>query len=263
MALDPNDPLIPMPWQMDSIRAYRASKAMQAEEDALKMEERRQRVAKGKEEETMSTPIGRAGRAADIAAFLEQEKQKEYGIPIGEEMGARMVAKGGPGILEATKMQGELDVEARIRDARQRSMENYLAGEKSLMPTATVDLGGVKRTVLSEQAGRTSADIYGQIYRNQVPQVASTYEAEGYDRDSAIRMASQDVRKELVKASTGGKVVLTGADGLSTISYSNEQAERMWRDPKTPKAIKVQLNNFFGESEEPTASSYIKSRLGR
>jgi hypothetical protein len=263
MALDPNDPLIPMPWQMDSIRAYRASKAMQAEEDALKMEERRQRVAKGKEEETMSTPIGRAGRAADIAAFLEQEKQKEVGIPIGEEMGARMVAKGGPGILEATKMQGELDVEARIRDAKQRSMENYLAGEKSLMPTATVDLGGVKRTVLSEQAGRTSADIYGQIYRNQVPQVASTYEAEGYDRDSAIRMASQDVRKELVKASTGGRVVLRGANDFSTISYSNEQAERMWRDPKTPKVLKDQLNNFFGESEEPTASSYIKSRLGR
>jgi hypothetical protein len=263
MALDPNDPLIPMPWQMDSIRAYRASKAMQAEEDALKMEERRQRVAKGKEEETMSTPIGRAGRAADIAAFLEQEKQKEVGIPIGEKMGARMVAKGGPGILEATKMQGELDVEARIRDAKQRSMENYLAGEKSLMPTATVDLGGVKRTVLSEQAGRTSADIYGQIYRNQVPQVASTYEAEGYDRDSAIRMASQDVRKELVKASTGGRVVLRGANDFSTISYSNEQAERMWRDPKTPKVLKDQLNNFFGESEEPTASSYIKSRLGR
>lgn len=263
LGLDPEDPLIPMPWQMDSIRAYRASNAAKAEENALKMERLRQDVAKGREDETMSTPIGRAGRAADIAAFLEQEKQKESGIPIGEEMGARMVAKGGPGILEATKMQGELDVEAKIRDAKRRTMENYLAGEKSLMPTATVDLGGVKRTVLSEQAGRTSADIYGQIYRNQVPQVASTYEAEGYDRDSAIRMASQDVRKELVKASTGGKVVLTGADGLSTISYSNEQAERMWRDPKTPKGIKVQLNNFFGESEEPTASSYIKSRLGR
>jgi len=178
-------------------------------------------------------------------------------------MASKMVAQGGPGILEATKMQGELDVEARIRQARRDAMMNLAAGEKSLLPTASVDLGGVKQTVLAGQAGKTSADIYGQIYRNQVPQVASTYEAEGYDRDSAIRMASQDVRKELVKASTGGKVVLTGADGLSTISYSNEQAERMWRDPKTPKGIKVQLNNFFGESEEPTASSYIKSRLGR
>ena len=243
--------------------AYKQAKSMAAEKQSLELEKLQLDLAEKRKEQEMSSPSGRATQAADIAAFLEQEKQKEYGIPIGEEMGARMVAKGGPGILEATKMQGELDVEARIRDARQRSMENYLAGEKSLMPTATVDLGGVKRTVLSEQAGRTSADIYGQIYRNQVPQVASTYEAEGYDRDSAIRMASQDVRKELVKASTGGKVVLTGADGLSTISYSNEQAERMWRDPKTPKAIKVQLNNFFGESEEPTASSYIKSRLGR
>lgn len=263
MALDPNDPLIPMPWQMDSIRAYRASKAMKAEEDALKLEELRQRVAKGKEEEEMSTPIGRAGRAADIAAFLEQEKQKESGIPIGEEMGARMTAKGGPSILEATKMQGQLDVEARARQAKRDAMMNFAAGEKSLLPTANVDVGGVKQTVLAGQAGKTSADIYGQIYRNQVPQVAATYEAEGFDRDTAIRMASQDVRKELVKASTGGKVVLTGADGLSTISYSNEQAEKMWRDPRTPKAIKDQLNNFFGQSEEPKAQSWIKSRLGR
>jgi hypothetical protein len=259
MALDPNDPLIPMPWQMDSIRAYRASKAMQAEEDALRMQQLRLSVEKANEE----TTIGRTSKAADIAAFLEQEKQKESGIPIGEEMSARMTAKGGPSILEATKMQGQLDVEAKMRQAKVEAAKNILAGEKSLLPTADINLGGVKRTVLAPEAGRTSADIYGQIYRNQVPQVASTYEAEGYDRDSAIRMASQDVRKELVKASTGGKVVLTGADGLSTISYSNEQAERMWRDPKTPKGIKVQLNNFFGESEEPTASSYIKSKTGR
>ena len=47
MALDPNDPLIPMPWQMDSIRAYRESRAMQAEEDALKMQRLRQDVEKG------------------------------------------------------------------------------------------------------------------------------------------------------------------------------------------------------------------------
>lgn len=243
--------------------AYKQAKAMQAEKQSLELEKLQLDLAEKRKEQEMSSPSGRATMAADIAATLEQDRQKEFGIPIGQEMGARMTAAGGPSILEATKMQGELDVEAKIRDAKRRTMENYLAGEKSLMPTATVDLGGVKRTVLSEQAGRTSADIYGQIYRNQVPQVASTYEAEGYDRDSAIRMASQDVRKELVKASTGGKVVLTGADGLSTISYSNEQAERMWRDPKTPKGIKVQLNNFFGESEEPTASSYIKSRLGR
>jgi len=237
--------------------------AMDSEKQSLELQRLQLDLAEKRKEQEMSSPSRRATQAADIAAFLEQEKQKESGIPIGEQMASKMVAQGGPGILEATKMQGELDVEARVKQARRDAMMNFAAGEKSLLPTASVDLGGVKQTVLAGQAGKTSADIYGQIYRNQVPQVASTYEAEGYDRDSAIRMASQDVRKELVKASTGGKVVLTGADGLSTISYNNEQAERMWRDPKTPKGIKVQLNNFFGESEEPTASSYIKSRLGR
>jgi len=243
--------------------AYKQAKAMKAEEDALKLQKLRMDIAKGQEEADMSTAIGRASKAGDIAAFLEQEKQKDVGIPIGEEMGAKMTAKGGPSILEATRMQGELDVEARARQARRDAAMNFAAGEKSLLPTANVDLGGVKQTVLAGQAGKTSADIYGQIYRNQVPQVAATYEAEGFDKDTAIRMASQDVRKELVKASTGGKVVLTGADGLSTISYNNEQAERMWRDPKTPKAIRDQLNNFFGQSEEPKAQSWIKTRLGR
>jgi len=243
--------------------AYKQAKAMKAEEDALKLQKLRMDIAKSQEEADMSTAIGRASKAGDIAAFLEQEKQKDVGIPIGEEMGAKMTAKGGPSILEATRMQGELDVEARARQARRDAAMNFAAGEKSLLPTANVDLGGVKQTVLAGQAGKTSADIYGQIYRNQVPQVAATYEAEGFDKDTAIRMASQDVRKELVKASTGGKVVLTGADGLSTISYNNEQAEKMWRDPKTPKAIKMQLNNFFGKEEEPQAASWIKSRLGR
>jgi hypothetical protein len=235
-------------------------KAMKSE---LELQKLQFDVAKAREEADMSTAIGRSSKAGDIAAFLEQEKQKEFGIPIGEQMTSRMVAQGGPSILEATKMQGELDVEARARQARRDAAMNFAAGEKSLLPTASVDLGGVKQTVLAGQAGKTSADIYGQIYRNQVPQVAATYEAEGFDRDTAIRMASQDVRKELVKASTGGKVVLTGADGLSTISYNNEQAERMWRDPKTPKAIRDQLNNFFGQSEEPKAQSWIKTRLGR
>ena len=262
MALDPNDPLIPMPWQMDSIRAYRASKAMQAEEDALKMEELRQRVAKGKEEETMSTPIGRAGRAADIAAFLEQEKQKEVGIPIGEEMGARMVAKGGPGILEATKMQGELDVEARVRNARQRSMENYLAGEKSLLPTANINLGGVSRTVLAQEVGTAGSDIYSQIYRTQVPQLAATYEAEGQPRDTAIKMASADVRSKLTGAASSGKIPLIAANG-NPIFVTVPQAAQLLDSDITPQFMKNQLREALGGKEEPQAASWIKSRLGR
>jgi len=263
MALDPNDPLIPMPWQMDSIRAYRASKAMQAEEDALKMEELRQRVARGREEETMSTPIGRAGRAADVAAFLEQEKQKETGIPIGEEMGARMTAKGGPSILEATKMQGQLDVEARARQARIDAAKNYLAGEKSLLPSADINLGGVKRTVLAQEAGRTSADIYKQVFTNQTPQLAEGYIARGYDRDTAIKMAAADVQDMLVKERSSGKVTLMSADGLTSRAISDKEAMMMWRDPKTPKVIREQLNQIYGQSEEPQAASWIKTRLGR
>jgi len=235
-------------------------KAMKSE---LELQKLQFDVAKAREEADMSTAIGRSSKAADVAAFLEQEKQKESGIPIGEEMGARMTAQGGPSILEATKMQGQLDVEARARQARVEAAKNYLAGEKSLLPTADINLGGVKRTVLAPEVGKTTADINQQIFQAQVPQLTKAYVAQGYDPDTAVKMAGSDVTKNLFKAQSSGKVILTSNDGMSTISYTNEQAQRMWRDPSTPKFIKTQLNNFFGESEEPAAANWIKTRLGR
>jgi hypothetical protein len=250
------------PFKLFESDAYKQAQAMQAEKQNLELEKLRLDMAEKYKEREMSSPSGRATMAADIAATLEQDKQKEMGIPLSEQMGSRMVEKGGPSILEATKMQGELDVEARVRQAKRDAMMNFAAGEKSLLPTANVDLGGVKRTVLAPEAGAAGADIYGQVYRSQVPRLAETYIAEGFDRDTAVRMASADVRKELVKASTGGKIILSVGDA-GTISYSNEEAERKWRDPQTPKAIKTQLNAIFGQSEEPQAQSWIKSRLGR
>lgn len=228
---------------------------------AMQMEGIQLDLAEKRRKQEMESPSGRSTTAAEIAATLEQDKQRQFGTPIQEEMAQRMTAAGGPGILDATRMQAELDVSAKAGEAKRAALMNFAAGEKSLLPTANVDLGGVKQTVLATEAGKTTSDIYGQIYENQVPRLAKTYIAEGYDRDTAVRMASADIRKELVKASTGGKVILAVGDG--TISYSNEEAERKWRDPQTPKVIKTQLNSIFGQQEEPQAASWIKSRLGR
>ena len=258
MALDPNDPLIPMPWQMDNIRAYRASKAMQAEEDSLRMQQLRLNVEKANEE----TTIGRTSKAADIAAFLEQEKQKDVGIPIGEEMGSRMVERGGPSILEATKMQGQLDVEAKMRQAKVEAAKNILAGEKSLLPTADINIGGVKRTVLAPEAGMAGADIYTQIYRTQVPQLAATYEAEGQPRDTAIKMASADVRSKLTGAASSGKIPLIAANG-NPIFVTVPQAAQLLDSDITPQFMKNQLREALGGKEEPAAANWVKTRLGR
>jgi hypothetical protein len=239
-------------------KAYEQMKYNQAMKSGLEME----KLKLDLQEKIRETPESKIALAEDMAMRREALRQKQQGIEFGD-VAKNAALQEDLSLLEASKKQGAADIENRMLAARGQAMENILMGGKGLVPTATVNMGGVNQQVLPEQAGKTSADIYGQIYRNQVPQVAATYEAEGFDKDTAIRMASQDVRKELVKASTGGKVVLTGADGLSTISYNNEQAERMWRDPKTPKAIKDQLNNFFGQSEEPKAPSWIKTRLGR
>jgi hypothetical protein len=234
-------------------------KAMKSE---LELQKLQFDVAKAREEADMSTAIGRSSKAADVAAFLEQEKQREFGIPIGEQMASKMVAQGGPSILEATKMQGQLDVEARARQARVEAAKNYLAGEKSLLPTADINLGGVKRTVLAPEVGMAGADIYTQIYRTQVPQLAATYEAEGQPRDTAIKMASADVRSKLTGAASSGKIPLIAANG-NPIFVTVPQAAQLLDSDITPQFMKNQLREALGGKEEPAAANWVKTRLGR
>ena len=246
-----------------ALQQMASNKAMKSELELQKLQNDMRMGLLEEQKASEETPKGKANKAAELTAFLEQQKQQESGIPIGEQMGARMIASGGPGILEASRMQGELDVESRMRQARVASIENSLAGEKSLLPTANIDLGGVKQTVLASEAGRTSADIYKQVFTNQTPQLAEGYIARGYDRDTAIKMAAEDVQNMLVKERSSGKVTLMSADGFTSRAISDKEAMTMWRDPKTPKVIREQLNSIYGQSEEPQAASWIKSRLGR
>jgi len=246
----------------DYDKAYEQMKYNQAMKSGLEIEKLQLDLAKARNEQEMESPSGRTTRAAEVAAFLEQEKQKEFGIPIGEQMASKMVAQGGPSILEATKMQGELDVEARARQARIDAAKNYLAGEKSLLPTASIDMGGVKRTVLAPEAGMAGADIYSQIYRTQVPQIAATYEAEGQSRDTAIKMASADVRSKLTGAASSGKIPLIAANG-NPIFVTVPQAAQLLDSDITPQFMKNQLREALGGKEEPAAANWIKTRLGR
>jgi len=255
-----------MPAITQEARDYdRAMQQMQydrAMKSELELQKLQFDVAKAREESEMSTAIGRSSKAADIAAFLEQEKQKEFGIPIGEQMASKMVAQGGPSILEATKMQGQLDVEAKARQARVDAAKNYLAGEKSLLPSADINLGGVKRTVLASEVGTAGADVYSQIYRTQVPQVAATYEAEGQSRDTAIKMASADVRSKLTGAAASGKIPLIAANG-NPIFVTVPQAIQLLDSDITPQFMKNQLKDALEGKVEPQAASWIKTRLGR
>jgi len=242
-----------------ALQQMQYDKAMKSE---LELQKLQFDVAKAREEADMSTAIGRSSKAADVAAFLEQEKQREFGIPIGEQMASKMVAQGGPSILEATKMQGQLDVEARARQARVEAAKNYLAGEKSLLPTAEINLGGVKRTVLAPEAGMAGADVYSQIYRTQVPQVAATYEAEGQSRDTAIKMASADVRSRLTGAASSGKIPLIAANG-NPLFITVPQAIQLLDSDITPQFMKNQLKDALEGNVKPQAASWIKTRLGR
>jgi len=251
-----------MPAITQAAKDYDRALQQKQYNDAIKTSLEVQKLQLDLQEKMRETPESKIALAEDMAMRREALKQKQQGIEFGD-VAKNAALQEDLSLLEASKKQGAADIENRMLSARGQAMENILMGGKGLVPTATVNMGGVKQQVLPEQVGRTTADINEQIFQAQVPQLTKAYIAQGYDPDTAVKMAGSDVTKNLFKAQSSGKVVLTSNDGMSTISYTNEQAQKMWKDPSTPKFIKTQLNNFFGESEQPAAGNWIKTRLGR
>lgn len=258
MALDPNDPLIPLPWQMGNIRAYRAQRALETERERAKLEKEMLEL----EEKRRETPEGRVGQAEMLGTLLERSRQQREGVQIGPKIGAAAVSAGGPSLLEASQMQGDLLVRERARQMREAAMENMLAGGQGIVPTAKVDVGGITQTVPAMQAPETQADMQSRVYNATWPKFTRIYESQGFSPQDAERMGKDAATKELVKNANSGKINLLLQDG-STLSVDFSRAMQMAKDPTTSPAIRNQLISVLGETEAPKAPNWIKTRLGR
>jgi hypothetical protein len=250
-----------MPAITQAAKDYDAALQKMASEKAMKSDLELQKLQLDLQEKIRETPESKIALAEDMAMRREALRQKQQGIEFGD-VAKNAALQENLSLLDASKKQGAADIQSRMFTARDQAMENILMGGKGLVPTATVNMGGVKQQVLPEQAGRTGANIYGQIYQTQVPQLAATYEAEGQSRDTAIKMASADVRSKLTGAASSGKIPLIAANG-NPIFITVPQAVQLLDSDITPKYMKDQLEEALGGKQQPQAASWIKSRLGR
>jgi hypothetical protein len=250
-----------MPAITQAAKDYDAALQKMASEKAMRSDLELQKLQLDLQEKIRETPESKIALAEDMAMRREALRQKQQGIEFGD-VAKNAALQENLSLLDASKKQGAADIQNRMFTARDQAMENILMGGKGLVPTATVNMGGVKQQVLPEQAGRTGANIYGQIYQTQVPQLAATYEAEGQPRDTAIRMASADVRSKLTGAASSGKIPLIAANG-NPIFITVPQAAQLLSSDTTPQFMKNQIEEALGGKEQPVAASWIKSRLGR
>jgi hypothetical protein len=250
-----------MPALTQAARDYENALMQNRQMQSLKEQLQLQKSMLELEEAQKKTLLGRVAEAEKLAMIQERSRQIGKFIPIGPEIGATVTRKGGPSLLEATEMQKDLEVERRTEQARLGAAEQY-GIESGLTPTAKIDSGGVSATVPFEAAGQRMASMQQNVYNTVVPMMTQTFIDSGYDPATANAMAVERVRDSLVKATQDGKVTLMGLDG-GTVAIGYEKAMQMWRDPKTPKAMKVQLDSFFGQSETPKASNWVNTRLGR
>ena len=242
-------------------QAYEQMKISQAEKARLELEKLQLDVAERRRQQEMASPSGRATTAAEAAAALEQSKQMSEGIQIGPQLAKRSIEAGGPNLLQATKMQGEMDVESKAQQAYQDALTSFLMGEQSLVPTAKVDVGGITQTVPAGIAPTAMADIQAQAYNASWPKISAVLQDQGYAKEDADRQAKQTAASQIMKNSNSGKIDIPL--GETVISVPMDKAMQMYKDPSTPKAIRKQLELVFGAPEVPAASSWINTRLGR
>lgn len=75
------------PFKLYESDAYKQARAMQAEKAQLELEKLQLDLAEKRREQELSSPSGRATRAAEVAAFLEQEKQRKLASLLARKWG--------------------------------------------------------------------------------------------------------------------------------------------------------------------------------
>jgi hypothetical protein len=253
-----------MPALTQSARDYEnalvQNRQLQAAVEAARIDKLRFDIEKAREE----TMAGRAELGERIAMINERDRQAKEGVAIGSDVAKRVLspsAKGGIGLLEGTKMQSEMELQNRMEQGRLGAIQQY-GVEKGIIPSAKVDVGGITQTVPAMQAPQIQADTQTEIYNASVPRLKGIFLSQGYSEQEATKLASDAATKEIIKNSNSGKISMLLQDG-SIVSLDLQKAMQMAKDPSTPPSIKSQIIKALGETETPSASTWVNTRLGR
>ena len=253
MPLDPNDPLIPLPWQMDSIRAYRASKAMQAEEDALKMQKLRLDIEKGLEER----PESKISKAAELYQAMEQMKQQKEGVPF-EEVAKQAALDKGMNLLEASKQQGLYNIEQAGLRGKMAGIEAQLTGQKSLVPTEQYKYQGVSGSALRGQGAGQLSNARRNVFQADYNDFFDMAKFQGADDQQAHQIAIQKSEQKALKSQDKISILLPGG---GTFVSTPEKLNQMRDDPNTPQGVREAIITQWGAGNKQTAQSWLSSRI--
>lgn len=253
------------PFTLYESEAYKRGKELEGTKKALEVEEKLLEIRKKEadlDKAYMESPEGRIAQAEKFGMIQERSRQQEEGIQIGPQIAKATVAAGGPSLLEATQMQGDLLVRQRAEQNRLAAMENILTGGQGIIPTAKVDVGGITQTVPAMQAPEAQADMQSRIYNASWPKFSQMFASQGFAPQEAEKMGKDAAAKELIKNSNSGKISILMPD-QSVLSFDIQKAMQMAKDPSTPPAIRSRLVETLGEAEAPRASTWVNKSIGR
>jgi len=256
LGLDPQDPLIPLPWQMDSIRAYRAEKQMKSDLIASEMQKKQLDLQKAIYENQLSTAQGRAAIAAENAIALEQMRQKEEGVDISKTPNVP-----GKSLIDMSKEEGQRLVNQRANQAQRAAIENFLL-DKSILPKAKYEAGGVSGEALLSQAPQTQSNVRRQVYQNDYNDFYDMYLHAGQSPQAAHENAVTAAGQKQMKADSSGKVTVM-LPNFGSLTTTPEKLNKLYNAPDTPEPVRNAIGTqWAGEQKKASGSDWVRNKLG-
>jgi len=237
-------------------QAYQQMKVSQAMKNELEAQKLQLDLQKSIQENQLLTPRGRASIAAENAIALEQMRQKEEGVDISKTPNVA-----GKSLLDMTKEEGQKLVNQRANQAQRAAIENFLL-DKSILPKAKYEAGGVSGEALLTQAPQTQSNVRRQVYQNDYNDFYDMYLHAGQSPQVAHENAVTAAGQKQMKADSSGKVTVM-LPNFGSLTTTPEKLNKLYNAPDTPEPVRNAIGTqWAGEQKKASGSDWVRNKLG-
>jgi len=237
-------------------QAYQQMESNQAIKSQLEMQKLQLDLQKAMNENQLLTPKGRASIAAENAITLEQMRQNEQGVDI-----SRTPNVPGKSLIDMSKEEGQKLINQRANQAYVAAIENYLL-DKSILPKAKYEAGGVSGEALLSQASQTQSNVRRQVYQNDYNDFYDMYLHAGQSPQVAHENAVTAAGQKQMKADSSGKVTVM-LPNFGSLTTTPEKLNKLYNAPDTPEPVRNAIGTqWAGEQKKASGSDWVRNKLG-
>lgn len=242
MALDPKDPLIPLPWQMDDIRNYREQKKAKLEAEIIDRQIKQLDLQK-KLLESPEAQIQRAGELAERSLQVEQDLASQRGLV--ERLGTRAADVRAAATPLPENVPGPVMPEDIAISTGQKLLE-----QQDLARARVARIGGELEAIRKQREGLQGSVNLGEFYGT----------APAGDTDSVINRRYQQTWRKNLEVDQDIKNSKTPEEAAAKVAAAKQL--KPWWDMQSKRELEntLKVPGLNGLARDEKAAVDMRSR---